>query len=231
MKYLIIGLGIYGTNLAQDLAALGHEVIGADINESTIESLKNYLSAVYRVDSTDPAALGVLPFKNVDLVIVAIGENFGASVKTVALLKEAGVEHIYARAIDPLHHAILECFHLDRILIPEQRAASDLSRELMLGRRFTTMAVTDELIVAKFAVPDNFVGKTYLEITSKFAELAKNEQFKFIAATRAHTRLGLLKTNTEIQEPLDLTDPNLKVEANDVIVCLTDAKALKRLAG
>ena len=31
MRYLIIGLGIYGTNLAKDLTDLGHEVIGADI--------------------------------------------------------------------------------------------------------------------------------------------------------------------------------------------------------
>lgn len=29
MRYLIIGLGIYGTNLARDLTDLGNEVIGA----------------------------------------------------------------------------------------------------------------------------------------------------------------------------------------------------------
>ena len=30
MRYLIIGLGIYGSNLAIDLTDMGHEVIGAD---------------------------------------------------------------------------------------------------------------------------------------------------------------------------------------------------------
>ncbi|MDE6827085.1 MAG: TrkA family potassium uptake protein, partial [Paramuribaculum sp.] len=40
MRYLIIGLGIYGSNLATDLARLGHEVIGADINSGIVESIK-----------------------------------------------------------------------------------------------------------------------------------------------------------------------------------------------
>ena len=116
MKFLIIGLGIYGSNLALDLASLGHEVIGADNRQSNIEAIKDYISTVYHVDSTEESALSVLPLKNVDLVIVAIGENFGASVKTVALLKKMGVKHIYARAIDKLHESILEGFNIDRIL-------------------------------------------------------------------------------------------------------------------
>ncbi len=90
MKFLIIGLGIYGENLARDLTEMGHEVIGADNSQSSIESLKNYISTVYLIDSTEESQLAVLPLLNVDLVIVAIGENFGASIKTVALLKKPG---------------------------------------------------------------------------------------------------------------------------------------------
>ena len=32
MKYIIIGLGNYGHVLAEELSALGHEVIGADVS-------------------------------------------------------------------------------------------------------------------------------------------------------------------------------------------------------
>lgn len=106
MRYLIIGLGIYGANLARDLVAQGHEVIGADTSRTTIDAIKDYITTAYVLDTTEETALGVLPLRNVDVVIVAIGENFGASVKTVALLKKAGVKTIYARAIDPLHESI-----------------------------------------------------------------------------------------------------------------------------
>ena len=133
MKYLIIGLGIYGSNLAIDLTEMGAEVIGADIRPSNVEAIKEYVSTVYIVDSTDETALGVLPLKNIDIAIVAIGENFGASIKTVALLKKHEVKCIYARAIDSLHQSILEGLHVQRILKPEQRAATDLVSELGLG--------------------------------------------------------------------------------------------------
>ena len=147
MRYLIIGLGIYGSNLAEDLANMGHEVIGADINPSLVENIKDSISTAYIIDSTDETSLSVLPLKNVDLVIVAIGENFGASIRTVAILKKMGVAHIYARAIDKLHEAILESFGIDRILTPEQRAAKDLVHEMELGGNVASLKVPTTVAV------------------------------------------------------------------------------------
>ena len=59
------------------------------------------------------------------MVIVAIGENFGASVRVVALLKQKKVKHIFARAIDSVHKAILEAFAIDKVLTPEKDAARE----------------------------------------------------------------------------------------------------------
>ena len=139
MRYLIIGLGIYGSNLALDLTRMGHEVIGADKNPSLVEGIKDYISTAYIIDSTDESALSVLPLKNVDIVIVAIGESFGASIRTVAILKKLGVPHIFARAIDQLHESILEGFDIERIITPEQRAASDLVNEMGVGGTIESM--------------------------------------------------------------------------------------------
>lgn len=41
MRYLIIGLGIYGSNLARDLTDMGHEVIGADFKASNVDAVKD----------------------------------------------------------------------------------------------------------------------------------------------------------------------------------------------
>ena len=100
MKYIIIGLGNYGGVLADELSVLGHEVIGVDTNEHRVDVLKDKIATSFIIDATDEQSLSVLPLKDVDVVIVAIGENFGASVRVVALLKKKGVKHIYARAVD-----------------------------------------------------------------------------------------------------------------------------------
>ncbi|MDE6525229.1 MAG: NAD-binding protein, partial [Paramuribaculum sp.] len=65
MRYLIIGLGIYGANLAIDLTNMGHEVIGADKNPSLVASIKDFISTAYIIDATDETSLSVLPLKNV----------------------------------------------------------------------------------------------------------------------------------------------------------------------
>ena len=133
MKYIIIGLGNYGRVLAEELSALGHEVIGADNSESRVDSIKDKVATAFVIDATDEQALSVLPLNSVDVVIVAIGENFGASIRVVALLKQMKVEHIYARAIDLVHRSVLEAFSLDRILTPEEDAARSLVRLLDFG--------------------------------------------------------------------------------------------------
>ena len=199
MKYLIIGLGIYGANLARDLTEMGHEVIGADDCQSNIESLNNYISTVYLIDSTEENQLAVLPLLNVDLVIVAIGENFGASIKTVALLKKAGVKHIYARAIDTLHEAILQSFEIDRIITPEQRAAEDLTHELELGSEVTTLKVDADNVVVNFAVQDYILGLTYADLSTK---LANDYGLTLVAVSRPTETTNILGIKRLTLKPL-----------------------------
>lgn len=227
MRYLIIGLGIYGSNLAIDLSNMGHEVIGADKNPSLVESIKDYISTAYIIDSTDEVSLSVLPLKNVDLVIVAIGENFGASIRTVAILKKIGVKHIYARAIDKLHESILEGFSIDRIITPEQRAASDLVNEMSLGNDTESLRLDDNHYIIKFRVPEFYVGMRYSSM-----DLYKDFSLQLITAMRKEESRNLLGIEHKRFAVLpDLDSPDLRIESGDMITCMgtpDDFRALFR---
>lgn len=224
MRYLIIGLGIYGENLARDLADMGHEVIGADIKQTHVEAVKDYISTVYIIDSTEESALSVLPLDNVDLVIVAIGENFGASIRTVALLKKAGVKHIFARAIDKLHESILESFEIDRILTPEQRAAADLTHEMELGADIESLSVDADNVVVKFKAPQFLLGLRYAEI-----DFQARYDLEFVAATRPLMRRNVLGIERPAQELLNLAaDDSITVAENDVLTVFGTRKRLQR---
>lgn len=224
MRYLIIGLGIYGSNLAKDLTAMGHEVIGADRSATIVDSIKEYISTAYIIDSTDEAALAGLPLLGVDLVIVAIGENFGASIKTVALLKKLGVKHIYARAADDLHYSILEGLQIDRIITPEQRAARDLSLEMALGHHAQVLAVAPDYYALRFGVPDMYVGTLYSRM-----QFEKDFGLQLIAAVRPCKRRNLLGIESKSLEALNVEDPELRVEAGDVILCYGSRDSFMKL--
>ncbi|MDE6397038.1 MAG: TrkA family potassium uptake protein [Muribaculaceae bacterium] len=224
MKCIIIGLGIYGSNLARDLSAMGNEVVAVDSKSTAVENVKDYVATVYQLDSTDEHQMSILPVGSVDLVIVAIGENFGASVKTVAILKKMGARRLYARAIDELHNSILECFQLDRILTPEQRAASDLTLELALGARVETMAVNDDNIVVRFTAPEAMVGLSYANLG-----LIESLSISLVAATRPRTKKNLMRLDTRHEKLLDLGDGSLKIETGDILTCFGSRKSFRDL--
>ena len=229
MRFLIIGLGIYGTNLARDLVAMGHEVIGADSSRTIIDEIKDYITTAYVIDTTEETALGVLPLRNVDVVIVAIGENFGASIKTVALLKKSGVKTIYARAIDPLHESILQSFNVARILRPEQRAAADLTHEMALGSITESLAVTSDTFILKFTAPGFFVGLPYADF-----DLAQDYGLTLVTVTRPRVKvnvIGMSQTSPEVLHDVKSD----RVDPKDVWVVFGTLKSFRslyrRLAG
>ena len=179
MKYIIIGLGNYGSVLAEELSALGHEVIGVDTNERRVDVLKDKIATSFIIDATDEQSLSVLPLKDVDVVIVAIGENFGASIRVVALLKKNGVKHIYARAVDEVHKTVLEAFNLDSILTPEEEAARSLVQLLDLHVNVESFEIDEEHYVMKFKLPGSFVGYKVSDLS-----LEKEFNIKIIALVK-----------------------------------------------
>lgn len=224
MRYLIIGLGIYGSNLALELTDMGHEVVGADRNASNVEAIKDNISTAYILDSTDETALSVLPLKNVDLVIVAIGEDFGASIRTVAILKKMQIKHIYARAIDTLHESILESFKIDRILKPEQEAAQNLAHELELDSDVEIMRVDSSNAVMRFRVPEIFLGIEYSGL-----KLDEDYNLRLIAATRKVMRKNILGIEQAADKTLDIQNPGEIVEKDDNLICFGSIKDYRKL--
>ncbi len=214
MKYIIIGLGNYGKILAADLTALGNEVIGADIDESKVESIKDAISTAFIMDSTDDYSLSALPFNEVDVVIVAIGKNFGASIKTVALLKHRKIDKIYARAIDQVHKSILEAFNIEKILTPEEDAARETVQTLDFGTNVEIFRIDNEYAVVKFKVPDKFEGY-YVN------KLSLQEEFnlKIIGLKRAKkiiNSIGISVTEHDIPNEIS---PDEKINLQDELIC------------
>lgn len=214
MKCIIIGLGNYGGVLAEELTILGHEVIGVDESEAKVELIKEKIATSFIIDATDEQALEILPLKSVDIVIVAIGENFGASVRVVALLKKHKVQHIYARAVDEVHRTVLEAFDLDNIIFPEKDAARSLVQMLDLQVRVESFRVDKEHYVIKFKLPSQFIGFKVRDIS-----LESVFNLKIIALIKGKKTLNALGISVLEHDVDNDFDENYKLEQNDQLVC------------
>lgn len=214
MKYIIIGLGNYGRVLAEELSALGHEIIGADVSESRVDLIKDKIATAFVIDATDEQSLSVLPLDSVDIVVVAIGENFGASIRVVALLKQQKVPRIFARAIDPVHKSVLEAFSLEKILTPEEDAARSLVQLLDFGANMEAFRIDAEYYVVKFTVPDKFVGYFVNELN-----IDQEFHLKLIGLKRANKVTNCIGISLmELRVKNELPE-NERVEEGDELVC------------
>lgn len=214
MKYIIIGLGNYGGMLAEELSALGNEVVGVDKDMHKVELLKDKIATSFSMDATEEEALVALPLTEVDVVIVAIGENLSASVRVVAMLKKKGVKRIMARAVDEVHKMILEAFGLDRILTPEKDAARSLVRLLNLQLNVESFSIADGYYVAKFSMPENFVGMLLKDLT-----LEKDFNLKIIALVRGKKIINPIGVSIMEHRVANEFIDNVVLDKNDQLVC------------
>jgi len=223
MKYIIIGLGDYGFALAEELAMVGHEVIGVDNKPSHVEPLKEKLAAAFVMDATDEQALASLPLHNVDAVIVAIGENFGVSVRVTALLKQMKVEHIFARANDEVHRSVMQAFNIEKILSPEADAAHTMVERIEFGYDIEMFHVDDDHVVAKFSVPDKLIGYSVPQL-----HLDEEFQLRLIATIRGKVKKNTLGINYTVRNVLTDAPDDLALEAGDQLVIFGKLSNLRR---
>ena len=86
--FAVIGLGTFGIKVCEVLSSKGGKVIAIDNQPALIERVKETVTQAIYLDSTDEEAMSQVPFEEVDVVIVAIGENIEASIITTAILKK-----------------------------------------------------------------------------------------------------------------------------------------------
>jgi trk system potassium uptake protein TrkA len=106
-RLLVIGLGRFGTALAESATDAGCEVVAADLVMAAVETVKSRVAFAVQLDGTDPAALRAVDAARCDAAVIAIGDNFEATVLSVAALREAGVAHVVARSSSARESRIL----------------------------------------------------------------------------------------------------------------------------
>lgn len=159
MKYIIVGLGNFGSTLAARLTEMGHEVFGVDARFEIVEQLKNRISHVVALDTSKASAYSNLPIKDTDTVVVAIGEDVGASIITTALMKQHNARQIISRSINPVHLAVLESMGIDIIFNPEQIAANMFAKQLEMKGVEESFELADNCSILEIRVPDRYLGK------------------------------------------------------------------------
>ena len=226
MKYIIIGLGNFGAPLGEKLTAMGNEVIGVDNHQSKVENLKETLSHTICMDATDEFTMKGLPWKETDIVIVAIGEDQGANIMVTAMLKNLNVNRLISRAINPLHEKVLQAIGVDEIVHPEEETAERWSKKLCLSNVVDSFELNEEYSLIEAKVPKKFIGKTVGSI--QWRETYNLQVVTLIKKKEVKSVLGKTRSVSEIQ---GVISDDWKLEENHILVLYGNNEDLNAFLG
>ncbi len=159
---MVIGLGRFGSAVANSLYNMGHEVLGIDANGDIVQSFAGSLTQVVEADTTDIKTLRRLDAPDFDAAVVGIGDDIEASVLTVLALSDLGVREIWAKAVNANHGRILERTGATNIVYPEARMGERVAH-ILSGKMIDFIEFDDDFAIAKFRAPVKYADMTLEE--------------------------------------------------------------------
>ncbi len=209
--FAVIGMGRFGSSVAQTLCSLGHEVLAIDRDEGRIAAVADTVTHAIVADTTDERALKRIGVRNFDCVIINIGDDVRASVLTTVLAKEQGAQLVIAKASDRLHARLLEKTGADKVVLPEYEAGVRLARSLVSGSIIDYLDLSEEYSINETLIPAQWVGHTLIELNVRH-------------------RFGISVIAIRRGEQILITlDPKAPLQAGDVLVMLGANDALTRI--
>jgi trk system potassium uptake protein TrkA len=163
-SFAVIGLGRFGSSVAQHLHSLGYEVMGIDENEEKIDEHQAIVTHVVQADTTDEQALREVGIRNFDAVIVAIGADIQASILTTLILKEMGVKKIVVKAQNYRHGQVLYKVGADKVVFPERDMGLRVAHNLISPNVLDFFEFAEDYSVAEVVVSEKLAGKNLIEL-------------------------------------------------------------------
>jgi trk system potassium uptake protein TrkA len=156
---VVIGLGRFGSQVAESLIELGHEVLAIDEDLEIVQRMADRFTHVVQADATDEEALRQLGVGEFRHAVVGIGGDIEASVLTVLALTELKVPEIWAKAVSGKHGRILERVGADHVVYPEA-AMGERVAHLVTGKMIDFIEFDDDYAIAKTRAPRELYGRT-----------------------------------------------------------------------
>ena len=163
-RFTIIGLGLFGTEIAKTLAKQGAEVIAIDNREEKIKNIQDDVAYAVSLDATDFKALQSQNVQDSDAVVIAIGEDFESTLLCTVHLMELKVEKIIARARGPVQRMILKKLGVQEILSPEIEVSTAVAEQLIHPSIGSFLQLPDDYEIAEVKTPRGIANRTLEDI-------------------------------------------------------------------
>ena len=210
-SFAIIGLGLFGTQLARDLYDAGHSVLAIDSDSERVENIADYVTQAVSLDAKNRELLLQVGIQKYDCVVMSITSDLATSVLITMNLKALGVPQIICKVQNETDQERLETLGASYCLIPEHIAANKMAKKLTSRNIIDFTQLSDEYSIMELSVPASWIGKSIIEI---------NVRVHYGVNVIGKRSAGHLEVNF---------DPKLPLEAEDELIVIGSNRDLDKL--
>lgn len=210
--FAVVGLGTFGMEVANVLAGKGGKVIALDNQENLIEKVKDNVTQAILVDSTDAESLKNVPLADVDVAVIAMGENIEASILTTVLLRQIGVPYIVARAVTTTHEHVLKQVGANEVVNIEIAEGRRIASELISPSILDRIPIDKNVSIAEVLLPESFADKS-------LKQLDLRNKYRVNVVTVKRTTMSVDEMGNPVkEEEIIFPGPDDVMERSDVIM-------------
>ncbi|MXQ49355.1 TrkA family potassium uptake protein [Streptococcus pneumoniae] len=160
----VLGLGIFGKTVAEELCTFDQEVIALDYREDHVQAVANTVTRAAVGDITNYEFLESVGIEHCDTVVIATGNSLEASVLAVMHCKKLGVQNIIAKAKSGIFEDVLYNIGASRVIMPERASGKSLASHILRRHISNIIHVEDDISIIEFKIPQKWVGQNLIEL-------------------------------------------------------------------
>ncbi|MCL6456808.1 MAG: TrkA family potassium uptake protein [Gorillibacterium sp.] len=163
-QYGVIGMGRFGSSIAQSLTKLGFDVLAVDSDEARVQEISQSVARAVQADPTDEEALRALGMHDFEVVVVAIGQDIQANILTTLILKELGVKKLIVKAQNELHGNVLKKIGADKVIFPERDMGLRVAHALISPNVLDFIELSDDHSIVEIKATSLIIGRSLREL-------------------------------------------------------------------
>jgi trk system potassium uptake protein TrkA len=224
MLAAVIGLGTFGAKTAVSLFDKGAEVIAIDREVDLVEKIKDKVTHAVCMDVTDERSLRSVNISDVDVAVVAIGDNIETSILAVAMLRKLGVGRVIARATSVLHEHVLMEIGASEITKVEEEMGEIIASKIVAPHVLQRYNFAAGYSIVELKLGKKYEGKTLVE-----SQIRQNYSLNIVALQK---RVPYITEDGKSAYKVEINDSPLPmdiIEADDVVVLVGSEKNFNKL--
>lgn len=214
-RFVVVGLGHFGSWVARALHAQGHEVLAVERRSELVDRYADGVTRGVVGDATDRRLLDEVGAGGADAAVISTGGDLAASILATQALSDLGVEETYVKVTSQEAARALEAFGVTETIFPEREVAFRLAHRLPSTTVMAYIPLAQGHSIQELAIPDDWLGRS-------LRELALPRRYGIQLVAIYDVLSGDLDVVPDPDEPLKDSDVAIVVGADEKIAALID---------